>query len=172
MVSPSGAPDSPAQRRRELVAAGMESRKDGESADASPAVDDGAIARFLDALRMGVDALKPRDSPEEAPPPSPPSPPPSPSRQALASAAAEPPTAFRQLWGVALGGTEPGSPTRLSSRDSAEEEDQVDVFVDALDSRVGDAFSQLVSLFRSSSPPGSPPRTPPQLRPRGPPAVS
>ena len=84
LVTP-GAPDSPAQRRRALVAAGMESRKDGEFAEAPP--DDGAIARFLDVLR---DVLKPRDllseeSSSSLPPPSPspPSPPLPSSRQAL-----------------------------------------------------------------------------------------
>jgi hypothetical protein len=177
LVTP-GAPDSPAQRRRALVAAGMESRKDGEFAEAPP--DDGAIARFLDVLR---DVLKPRDllseeSSSSLPPPSPspPSPPLPSSRQALpafdafALASAEPlPPAARQLWGVALGGTEPGEP---GSPTRARAEDQVDVFVDALDSRVGDAFSQLVSLFRSASPPGSPPRSPPRIRPWDPPAVS
>ena len=170
LVTP-GAPDSPAQRRRALVAAGMESRKDGEFAEAPP--DDGAIARFLDVLR---DVLKPRDLLSEESSPSPPSPPLPSSRQALpafdafALASAEPlPPAARQLWGVALGGTEPGEP---GSPTRARAEDQVDVFVDALDSRVGDAFSQLVSLFRSASPPGSPPRSPPRIRPWDPPAVS
>ena len=77
LVTP-GAPDSPAQRRRALVAAGMESRKDGEFAEAPP--DDGAIARFLDVLR---DVLKPRDLLSEESSPSPPSPPLPSSRQAL-----------------------------------------------------------------------------------------
>ena len=51
------------------------------------------------------------------------------------------------------------SPTRERS------EDQVDVFVDALDRRVvmswTAAFSQLETLFRSPSPPGSPHSSPP-----------
>ena len=233
--SSSGAPGSPAQRRRTLLAAAMQSRKDGEFAHAPP--DDGAIARFLDGLR---DVLKPRGLSEEmplgedarassagAPPlhgtdglwatataaaaaaaaaitspsssasstssspavppssPSPPSPPLPSSRQAAlppALASEEPlPPAARQLWGVALGGTEPGSSTEPGSPACERGEDQVDVLVDALDSRVGDAFSQFVSLFRSASPParpparsppGSPPGSPPRIRQRDLPAVS
>ena len=89
--------------------------------------------------------------------------------------------AARQLWGVALGGTEPGSSTEPGSPACERGEDQVDVLVDALDSRVGDAFSQFVSLFRSASPParpparsppGSPPGSPPRIRQRDLPAVS
>ena len=229
--SSSGAPGSPSQRRRTLLAAAMQSRKDGEFAHAPP--DDGAIARFLDGLR---DVLKPRGLSEEmplgedarapsagAPPlhgtdglwatataaaaaaaaaitspsssasstssspavppssPSPPSPPLPSSRQAAlppALASEEPlPPAARQLWGVALGGTEPGSSTEPGSPARERGEDQVDVLVDALDSRVGDAFSQFVSLFRSASPPArpparSPPGSPPRIRQRDLPAVS
>lgn len=229
--SSSGAPGSPAQRRRALLAAAMQSRKGDEFAHAPP--DDGAIARFLDGLR---DVLKPRGLSEEMPlgedargssagapplhgtdglwatataaaaaaaaaitspssspsspssspalpfpPASPPSPPLPSSRQAApppALASEEPlPPAARQLWGVALGGTEPGSSTEPGSPACERGEDQVDVLVDALDSRVGDAFSQFVSLFRSASPPArlparSPPGSPPRIWQRDLPAVS
>lgn len=220
----SGAPGSPARRRRALLAAAMQSRKGDEFAHAPP--DDGAIARFLDGLR---DVLKPRGLSEEMPlgedargssagapplhgtdglwatataaaaaaaaaitspssspalpfpPASPPSPPLPSSRQAApppAIASEEPlPPAARQLWGVALGGTEPGSPIEPGSPACERGEDQVDVLVDALDSRVGDAFSQFVSLFRSASPPArlparSPPEIPPRIWQRDLPAVS